>query len=88
VIAKEAISKVLMRRPKENQGYDPQTALAISERYQREFEADLLDMANADENLYRISATIQGEDLPFYTPGGALWDAQHAVMSGGGANDW
>lgn len=88
VVVKEAISWALMYKPKENPGYDPQTALVLADRFHKEFESDLLDMANADENLYRTSATIQGEDLPFYTPGGALWDAQHAVMSGGGANDW
>lgn len=88
IIVKEAISKVLMWRPKDNPGYDPQTALAIAEQYRKEFESDLLDMANADENLYRTSTTIQGEDLPFYTPGGALYDAMSATMSGGGANDW
>ena len=88
VVVKEAISKVLMWKPKENPGYDPMTAMEISMRYQKEFESDLLDMANADENLYRTSATIQGEDLPFYTPGGNLWGAQHAVMAGGGDGGW
>jgi hypothetical protein len=88
VIVKEAMCWALRWKPKENPGYDPQTALSLSNTFHQEHEALLLDMANEDENLYRTSATIQGEDLPFYTPGGALWDAQHAVMSGGGANDW
>ena len=88
VVIKEAMAWALRYRPKENPGYDMQTALALAREFHQEFEGLLLDMANEDENLYRTSATIQGEDLPFYTPGGSLWDAQHAVMSGGGANDW
>lgn len=88
VVAKEAISKALMWKPKDNPGYDPQTAIELSRRFAAEFESDLLDMANADENLYRTSATIQGEDLPYYTPGGAMFEAQHACMSGGGGGDF
>lgn len=88
VINKAVIARVLRYKPKENPSYDPQTALAVANDFDNKYQGLLLDMANADENLYRTSATIQGEDLPYYSPGGALYDAQHAVMSGGGANDW
>lgn len=89
VVIKEAMTWALRYRPKENPGYDPGTALSLANTFHQEYEALLLDMANADENLYRTSATIQGEDLPFYTPGGALWDAQHAVMAGSASySDW
>lgn len=87
VVVKEAIAWALRYKPKENPGYDPQTALAVATEYHREFESDLLDMANADENLYRTSATIDGEDLPYGYPGGDLWAAQHAVMAGDFSGD-
>lgn len=88
VVVKDTISKALMYKPKENPGFDPQTALELARRFQAEFESDMLDMANEDENLYRTSASIQGEDLPYYTPGGALWDAQHATMSADSNYGW
>ena len=88
VINNAVIARALRYKPKQNPAYDPQTALAVAADFDRKYEVGLLDMANEDENLYRTSSTIQGEDLPFYTPGGAMYDAQHAVMSGGGANDW
>ncbi len=81
VILKEARCWALRHRPKENPGYDAQTALALANTYHQEYLGLLQDWMNEDENLYRISATIPGEDLPFYTPGGALWDAQHAVTN-------
>lgn len=89
VVCKDAISKALMYRAKDNPivSNNPQIAAEMSRRFAAEFEADYLEMANADENLYRISATIQGEDLPFYTPGGALWDAQHAVTNASAGYD-
>lgn len=82
VIIKEAMAWALRYKPKQNPGYDSATAISLANSFHQEHEALLLDMANEDENLYRTSATIQGEDLPYYSPGGALWDAQHAVMSG------
>ena len=86
VIVKEAMAWALRFRPKENPYYSEAAALSLANTYHQEHLALLLDMANEDENLYRTSATIQGEDLPYYSPGGALFDAQHAVMSGGGSN--
>ena len=88
VVIKEAMCWALRYKPKENPGYDPQTALSLANTFHQEYEALLLEMMNEDENLYRTSSTIQGEDLPFYTPGGAMFDAMHCVMSGGAANDW
>jgi hypothetical protein len=88
VVIKEAMCWALRYKPKDNPGYDPQTALSLASTFHQEYEGLLVEMMNEDENLYRTSATIQGEDLPFYTPGGSLWDAQHAVMSGGAINDW
>jgi len=88
VINSAVIARALRFKPKDNPGYDPQTAIAVASDFDRKYEAKLLDMANADENLYRTSATIQGEDLPYYTPGGAFFEAQHAVMSGGGGDFW
>jgi hypothetical protein len=88
VVVKEAMCWALRFKPKENPGYDPQTALSLASTFHQEYEALLLDMANTDENLYRTSATIQGEDLPYYTPGGALFEAQHAFMAGGGGDFW
>ena len=81
------IARALRYKPKQNPGYDPQTALAVAADFDRQYQVTLLDMANADENLYRTSATIPGEDLPFYTPGGALWSAEHACMNGS-AGGW
>lgn len=88
VVIKEAMCWALRYKPNQNPGYDARSALSLADTFHREYAGLLLDMANADENLYRISTTIQGEELPYYSPGGALYDAQHAVMSGGGANDW
>lgn len=87
VVIKEAMCWALRYKPKQNPGYDAQTALSLANTFHQEYLALLLDMANADENLYRTSATIPGEDLPFYTPGGATWDACHASMASGGWGD-
>lgn len=80
IVIKEAIYWALMYKPKQNPGYDPQTALAVADRMHKEFLTDLEAMWNADENLYRTSSTITEEDYPEYTPGGDLWAAMHAVM--------
>ena len=88
VVIKEAMCWALRYKPKENPGYDPQTALSLANTFHQEYAGLLLDMANADENLYRTSSTIPGEDLPFYQPGGAFFNAQHAVMAGGGDDGW
>jgi len=80
VILKHAISQALViGGPKKNQFYD-QTESA---KKMREFEGELLRMANADENLYRTEVTKFGEDLPYYNPGGALFNATHAYMASG-----
>lgn len=81
VINKKCIARALRYKPKDNPGYDPQTALAVANDFDNKYKEALVGMINADENLYRINTTIPGEDLPFYTPGGALWDAQHAVTN-------
>lgn len=88
VVVKEAMCWALRYKPKENPGYDPQTALSLANTFHQEYLSLLLDMANADENLYRTSATIAGEDLPYWTPGGATWNAQHAVSAGSGGGDF
>ena len=90
VVIKEAMCWALRYRPKENPGYDPQTALSLASTYHQEYEGLLLEMMNEDENLYRTSSTIQGEDLPYYTPGGSLWSAMHACMAAdsSGGDGW
>lgn len=88
VIVKEAQCWALRYRPKENPGYDPQTALSLAREFHQEHQGLLLDMANNDENLYRTSAEIRGEGLPYWSPGGSMWDAQHAVMAGGVDDGW
>ena len=88
VILKEARAWALRYKPKENPGYDAQYALALANTYHQEFQGLLADWMNEDENLYRTSATIPGEDLPFYTPGGAIWAAEHAVMNSYADEGW
>lgn len=90
VIARKCIARALRYKPKDNPGYDPQTALQIANEFERQYKEDVQAMANADENLYRTSMTIPGEDLPFYTPGGNLWAATHACLadSRGGDEGW
>ena len=88
VVIKEAMCWALRYKPKDNPGYDPQTALSLANTFHQEYAGLLLDMANADENLYRTSATIQGEELPYYTPGGALWSATHCCMAAGSDDGW
>ena len=88
VVVKEAQAWALRYKPKENPGYSEGAALSLANTFHQEHEALLLDMANADENLYRTSATIKGEDLPYFTPGGDMWSATHACMAGGGDDGW
>jgi hypothetical protein len=45
-------------------------------------------MEVADENLYRQNVSLLGEDMPYYQPGGALFDASHAVMASAGAGGY
>jgi hypothetical protein len=66
--------------PKKNAYYDS----GESRIKKAEFEGELLRLANSDENLYRTEVVKFGEDLPYYNPGGAYWNATHAVASGGG----
>lgn len=87
IVAKKAIAWALRWRPRDNPYYSEQSAMLLATEYDRMAESDLLDMYNADENLYRTSATILGEDYPEGYPGGDLWAAQHAVMLGDG-DDW
>lgn len=85
IITKLGISKALIYRgPKLNKYYDA----AQSRRFYDEAMSDLVDMANDDENLYRTQVTLPGEDYPYYDSGGAQWNAQHAVMAGGGQGEW
>ena len=88
VVIKEAMCWALRYKPKENTGYSEQTALSLATQFHQEYQGLLLDMANADENLYRTSAAIPGEELPYYTPGGDLFNAMHAVMADGGDDGW
>ena len=88
VVIKEAMCWALRYKPKENPGYDPQTALAVANRFTRNFWRSRA-MWNADENLYRTSSTIQGEDYPDFTPGGDIWcAATHAIMGDGASGLW
>lgn len=80
IVVKDAIAEALLwRGPKKNPYYD----MANAQRLKGEFENELLQMANADENLYRTQVTFPGEEFPDFTPGGAMWDAMHASMAGG-----
>ncbi len=80
VLIKHTIAQALViGGPKKNNYYDPQTARSKM----AEFEGELLHMANADENLYRTEVVKDGEDMPYYNPGGAFWSATHACMAGG-----
>lgn len=81
IVAKDGIAEALViGGPKNNRFYDA----AESGRKRAEFERELLSMADADENLYRTEVTKFGEDMPYFQPGGAMWQAQHACSSGGG----
>lgn len=88
VVCKEAIAWALRYKPKQNPGYDPQTALAVAAQMHQEFLVDLEAMWNADENLYRTSSTIEYEDYPEFTPGGDMWRAFHAVLGDAGGDVW
>ena len=87
IVVKDAIAQALVwRGPKKNPYYDANTA----NKFTAEFEGELLHMEMADENLYRQNLALMGEDVPQFQPGGALWDAQHAVAARGetGYGDW
>lgn len=76
IIIKDAIADALViGGPKNNKYYDA----AESMRKRQDFEGELLRMANADENLYRTEVTKFGEDMPYYSTGGAFWNAVHGV---------
>jgi hypothetical protein len=80
IIIKDVIADALViGGPKNNRFYDPQE----SRNKRQEYEGELLQMARADENLYRTEFTKFGEDLPYYNPGGALYNASHAYMASG-----
>lgn len=79
IIIKDAIAEALViGGPKNNKYYDA----GESRNKRQDFEAELLQMARADENLYRTEVTKWGEDAPYYQGGGSLYDAQHAVSAG------
>lgn len=83
IVEKFAISRALVwRGPKLNKYYDANQ----SRVFMAEFEQELNNMANADENLYRTQVELFSE-MPEYSTGGALFNAQHAVMAGGGWDD-
>jgi hypothetical protein len=87
VVLLDAIAQALVwRGPKNNPYYDSQES-AVKKR---EFESELNQMAQADENLYRTNLSLPFEDVPYYQPGGAMWNAMHAVGvgDGGGYGDF
>jgi hypothetical protein len=85
VLLKHAVSQALVIGGPRNNKYYDQTE---SSKKMREFEGELVQMAQNDDNLYRVDVTKWGEDLPYFQTGGALWNAQHAVSgSGGGGYD-
>jgi hypothetical protein len=77
VIVTGAISDALLYRPKQNQYYDPATAVNIATIKAAQFQKDLLEMENADEGLeqqavtwdYDADANVGGE--------GSLWTQMH-----------
>lgn len=78
IVIKWAIAESMVwRGPKNNPYYN----MDRHDKLKAEFERELNSMAMADENLYRTNMTLLGEDMPYFTPGGSLWDAQHAVMA-------
>ena len=83
--AKLAIAEALeWLGPKKNQYYNADRA----KRLKGEFETELQYLEQADENLYRTNISFDGEDYPYYNPGGSMWDCQHPVMAGGSSYDW
>ena len=87
VVLLDAIAQALVwRGPKNNPYYDANEA--ATKRAQ--FESEMNQMAQADENLYRTNLSLPFEDVPYYQPGGAMWDASHAVGvgDGGGYGDF
>ena len=83
VVLLDAIAQALVwRGPKNNPYYDANEA--ATKRAQ--FESEMNQMAQADENLYRTNLSLPFEDVPYYQPGGAMWNAMHATgVEGGGA---
>jgi hypothetical protein len=85
VVLKRALAEAkVWRGPKDNPYYDAQDAA----RLRMEFETELNQMALADENLYRQNVTAFGEDISYYTPGGNLWAASHAVSASSLDGSW
>ena len=88
IVCKEAIAWALEYKPKDNPGYSEQSALTLAARKHQEFLVDIEAMWNSDENLWRTSSSIVGEDWPEGPPGGALYAAQHACMANDSGYDY
>ena len=89
IIKNFTIPDVLRYRTKENPYYDPATALTIAGEKMKEAESEAMRTEQADENLYRQDIVLDFEQFPMYQPGGAFWDALHAVSAGSsGGDDW
>ena len=87
VVLLDAIAQALVwRGPKNNPYYDANEA-GIK---RAQFESELNQMAQADENLYRADLSLPFEDVPYFSPDGAYWNATHCAMAsdGGGYGDF
>ena len=77
IIVTGAISDALLYRPKQNTYYDPATAVSVAGGKAAQFQADLLEMENADEGLEQQAVTWNYEEDAMVGGEGSLWQQQH-----------
>ncbi len=92
IVLAHGIADALMYRPKDNPYYSESTALSIASAKMKEFEAELFQMSQADEALFRQDIIAPFERYPYFQPGGAILAAISPMLAGDaggiGGGDW
>lgn len=65
IIELGCVAEMLLYRPKSNPDYSESLALSISERFTKQFEAELQHAMEADEALYRADIVRNEEQTPY-----------------------
>lgn len=77
VIVTGAVADALQFRPKTNTFYDPVSAATIAANKERQFQADLLEMENADEGLEQQAVSWNYAEETLVTGENSLWSQMH-----------
>ena len=77
IIVTGAIADALMYRPKQNNYYDPATALAVAQKKEAQFQHDLTEAENADEGLDQQAVQWSYEEDAYSSGEGSLYSQMH-----------